>query len=99
MTLSDFKESLDAPLPPTGISVYLEALWYDGKNNWQKAHSLIDQLEGKTAAWVHAYLHRKEGDKFNAGYWYNKAGKKVCSLSLDEEWDELVIELLKLESA
>ncbi|MDB5014266.1 MAG: hypothetical protein JWQ25_2468 [Daejeonella sp.] len=61
----------------------------------KKAHSLIDQLDGKTAAWVHAYLHRKEGDKFNADYWYNRAGKNVSSLSLDNEWEELVNELLK----
>ena len=94
MTLADFKESLQTPIPPTGISVYLEALWYDGKNNWPKAHSLIDQLDGNTAAWVHAYLHRKEGDTFNAGYWYKRAGKTVCKESVEKEWGALVDELL-----
>lgn len=94
MTVLNFKESLKTLSPPTGICIYLQALWYDAKNDWQKAHSLIDKIDGRTAAWVHAYLHRKEGDQYNASYWYNRAGRKACLSSLEEEWNELVEELL-----
>jgi hypothetical protein len=70
--------------------VYLESLWYDGKGDWEKSHNTIQYVENKNAAWIHAYLHRKEGDTGNADYWYNKAGKKRPSVSLEEEWESLV---------
>jgi hypothetical protein len=68
----------------------LRALWYDGKGDWKKAHDQVDHLSGKNAARVHAYLHRKEGDLWNADYWYSKAGETRPNLSLEEEWEELV---------
>lgn len=68
----------------------LHALWLDGKGLWEKAHDLIDQLPGKSAARVHAYLHRKEGDQWNADYWYRRAGESRPNLTLDQEWEELV---------
>jgi hypothetical protein len=68
----------------------LLALWYDAKDDWKSAHDQVDQLSGKNAARVHAYLHRKEGDLWNADYWYSKAGEKRPNLSLEEEWEELV---------
>lgn len=71
------------------------ALWFDGKGDWDKAHDQVDQLSGKTAARVHAYLHRKEGDLWNADYWYAKAGEKRPSMSLDEEWKDLVERFLR----
>ena len=90
MTVENFKASLNSASPPKDISVYLTALWHDAKNNWVAAHDLINDLQGKDAAWVHAYLHRKEGDQWNAQYWYNRAQKPVFRLSLDEEWNQLV---------
>ncbi len=94
MNLPDFKVLLTTELPPAGSSVYLQALWYDAKGNWEKAHELIQDLKDKDASWIHAYLHRKEDDIWNADYWYKKAGKKRPSLSLAEEWDEISAALL-----
>ena len=94
MNLHDFKQSLQALNVPSDASVYLKALWHDAKGNWEKAHELIQDLPDKTASWIHAYLHRKEGDTWNADYWYSKAGRKRPSVSLEEEWDQIVIELL-----
>lgn len=94
-TLSSFKESLSLNEPPKNLSVYLTALWYDAKGEWNKAHNLIDHLEDKTAYTVHAYLHRKEGDKWNANYWYSKAGKTMPETSLDEEWETIATALLQ----
>ena len=67
--LTKFKDSLLAAQVPDGLSVFLQALWYDAKGNWEAAHDLIDQLQDKNAAHLHAYLHRKEGDNWNADYW------------------------------
>ena len=90
MTIEAFKESLSSEKVPTGLSVHLQALWYDAKGDWDKAHGLIDSLPDKDSAYLHAYLHRKEGDMGNAGYWYNKAGKLFSSKTLEEEWEELL---------
>jgi hypothetical protein len=92
--LHDFKQSLQALNSPAGVSVYLKALWHDANGEWEKAHELIQDLPDKTASWIHAYLHRKEGDSWNADYWYNRAGRKRPSISLDEEWNQIVTELL-----
>lgn len=93
MNLISFKESLSTGLP-TGSSVYLQALWYDAKGDWKKAHDLIQDTPDKNASWIHAYLHRKEGDIWNADYWYSKAGKKRPLFSLEEEWEQIVSALL-----
>lgn len=90
MNLETFKETISSKQPPSNLSVYAQALWYDAKGNWSKAHELIQDLPDKSAAWVHAYLHRKEGDLFNADYWYRKAGKARPNFSLPEEWEQLV---------
>jgi hypothetical protein len=94
MNLSVFKESLAEHKPPTNASVYLNALWYDAKGDWDKAHKLIQDVDDKAASWIHAYLHRKEGDTGNADYWYSRAGKKRPPLSLEEEWEEIVAALI-----
>ena len=94
MELSAFKASLIDSQPPAGISVYLEALWYDAKRDWNKAHKLVQDIEDRNAAWIHAYLHRKEGDTVNADYWYRRAGKQRAVVSLDEEWEQIVVALL-----
>jgi hypothetical protein len=93
MTIEQFKESLEKTVPP-GLSVYLESLWYDGNGDWEKSHTIIQDVEDKSAAWIHAYLHRKEGDIWNADYWYRRAGKTRPAVSLDKEWEELVNALL-----
>lgn len=89
MHLSTFTESLRGNSPPE-LSVYLKALWFDAKDNWKSAHNLVDDLDDKKACWVHAYLHRKEGDIWNADYWYNRAGKTRPSDSSNDEWEKLV---------
>ena len=94
MNVALFKESLVENKPLTYASVYLNALWYDAKGDWDKAHKLIQDVDDKNASWIHAYLHRKEGDTGNADYWYSRAGKKRSSLSLEEEWQEIVAALI-----
>lgn len=94
MNFASFQSSLSGNAPPASMNAYLQSLWYDGKNDWQKAHSIIQDIEDKTAAWIHAYLHRKEGDKSNAGYWYNRAGKPMPVYSLEKEWEAIVNALL-----
>ncbi len=73
----------------------LKALWYDGNGDWRKAHDEVDGLDGKDAARIHAYLHRKEGDEWNTGYWYRRSGEEMCNLTLREEWVELLRRHLK----
>jgi hypothetical protein len=85
-----FKESLSLNKPPEDASVYLQALWYDAKSDWDNAHKLIQEVDDNNAAWIHAYLHRKEEDIGNADYWYRRAGKKRPSVSLEKEWEEIV---------
>jgi hypothetical protein len=85
-----FKESLALNAPDKQLSLILKSLWYDAKGDWKKAHDLVDQLPGTDAAWVHAYLHRKEGDIWNADYWYAKAKKTRPAISLEAEWESLV---------
>jgi hypothetical protein len=94
MTFQQFNASLTSTQPPQ-MDVLLTSLWYDAKENWEKAHDLVNDLGGKDAAWVHAYLHRKEGDLGNASYWYHRANKKVATSSLEEEWEEIVKALLR----
>lgn len=89
MTITSFKESLAAGTPPAQVSIYLKALWYDVKGDWERAHQLIQDLTDGNAAWIHAYLHRKEGDLWNADYWYRNAHRHRPAISLQEEWEEL----------
>ena len=90
MTLDDFRNSLTAPNPPAGLTVALTGLWWAAKGDWTRAHESAQQDEGIEGSWVHAYLHRKEGDQSNAAYWYSRAGKPVCRESLDAEWVSIV---------
>lgn len=90
MSTDDFKKTLSDVSPHGNWSPYLLSLWYDGKKDWERAHTLIQDIEDRHAAWIHAYLHRAEGDTWNADYWYNRAGKKRPALSLQQEWEELV---------
>jgi hypothetical protein len=88
--MKSFKESLSQDAPDPQLSTILKSLWYDAKGDWKRAHDFVDQLPGSDAAWVHAYLHRKEGDVWNADYWYARAKKTRPSYSLEEEWTNLV---------
>lgn len=95
MTFEDFKQTLSGEQLPQNLSVHLQALWYDAKGDWQTAHNLIDHLEDRTSAHVHAYLHRVEGDLWNAGYWYNRAKQPEYEGTLQAEWESLVQMLLR----
>ncbi len=94
MNLSLFKESLSGNEPLKTVSIYLKALWHDAKGDWDKAHVLIQDVEDKNASWIHAYLHRKEGDTGNAAYWYRRAGQNISNISLEKEWEEIVAALI-----
>ncbi len=94
MTLQDFTDSLENESPPAGLSPALTALWIDGRGDWDKAHRTVQNETSREASWVHAYLHRKEGDDANAGYWYSRAAKGPFFGSLDDEWREIVTDLL-----
>lgn len=91
--IADFLKAEDKV---SGFNATIKALWYDGNGNWEKAHDEVDGLDGKAAARIHAYLHRKEGDQWNANYWYRRAGETMPNLTLDEEWVELLSRYLKL---
>lgn len=90
MTLDKFKSSLSRDEVPPGLSIELVSLWHDGKGDWNMSHEVIQDINSKNAAWIHAYLHRKEGDRGNAQYWYSRANKTMPEMSLDEEWNVLV---------
>jgi len=94
MTFDEFRQSLTATEPPSGLSQALAGLWWDGKGDWKRAHESAQQDEGRDGSWVHAYLHRKEGDQSNAAYWYSRAGKPVCREPLDAEWLSIVTHLI-----
>ncbi len=94
MTIEQFRATLQQTTPPAGLAPLLIALWWDAKGDWNTAHQLADEVGNRDAAWVHAYLHRKEGDAGNAGYWYGQAGRPHSQLSLDAEWTEIAGYLL-----
>jgi len=94
MTFRDFRASLSDNAPPTDLGPALVGLWWDAKGDWGKAHESAQQDEGPAGSWVHAYLHRKEGDISNAGYWYSRAGKPLAETPLTAEWDEICLALL-----
>ena len=94
MTVEEFRDSLSQSAPPPELDHALAGLWWDARGDWTRAHESAQQDEGPAGSWVHAYLHRKEGDIANAGYWYGRAGKPRCHSSLDEEWQAIVKALL-----
>ena len=92
MTLQEFRASLPGGEPPRDFA--LAGLWWDAKGDWARAHESAQQDEGPAGSWVHAYLHRKEGDLSNARYWYRRAGKREAKDSLEQEWEEIANALL-----
>jgi hypothetical protein len=95
MGFEEFQSSVAESEPGAELSPALVALWWDAKGDWAKAHEVAQQGESADHAWVHAYLHRKEGDAANAGYWYGRARKLVFKGPLEEEWREIASALLQ----
>ncbi len=94
MDLSTFKKTLDQDAPPADLGPALAALWHAAKGDWDRAHRLAQSQKDAVGAWVHAYLHRVEGDLSNAGYWNRRAEKPQSSAPLKQEWDEIAGALL-----
>jgi hypothetical protein len=97
MNVDDFKSSVNGSEPHNGLPATLQALWWDAKGDWARAHSLVDELETPEGMSVHAYLHRKEGDASNADYWYRRAGRGFHRPALEDEWGALAEGLLSRE--
>lgn len=93
MTLDEFRASLSQDAPPN-LSPPLRGLWYDARGDWEQAHKTVQDDPSAESAWVHAYLHRKEGDIGNAHYWYRRAGKPPCTDTLEHEWEQIAAALL-----
>jgi hypothetical protein len=94
VTLAEFTESALGPQPPPGLTAPLLALWHDRRGDWEAAHQTAQDIDDPDGAWIHAYLHRKEGDLANAGYWYRRAKRSECTDSLDAEWAAIVSAML-----
>jgi hypothetical protein len=94
MTLEQFRQSLQREDPPGDLSLAVAGLWWDAKGDWKRAHESAQQDEGSAGSWVHAYLHRKEGDSSNAAYWYRRAGKPPSRSPLEQEWLSITESLL-----
>jgi len=94
MNIVEFKTSVSRSSPPAGLAPPLEALWWAAKDDWDKAHGIVMKQDSREAAWVHAYLHRVEGDLDNAGYWYRKARRPAKSGPLPAEWAAIAAALL-----
>ena len=93
MTLEEFKATLSRDGAP-GVAPLLDALWHDARGAWNRAHEIAQDVGDTSGAWVHAYLHRKEGDPGNAAYWYRQAGQPVATDSLEAEWNRIATALL-----
>ena len=93
MKIEEFKQLNSQQV--TSYSLALQALWHDYQGDWHSSHKLIDRESDKDCAWVHAYLHRVEGDLWNARYWYRRSGKPESKLSLTEERQQITQALLK----
>ena len=94
MTLDEFKTTLSEASPPS-VTAVLCALWHDARSDWDAAHKVAQDVDDESGAWVHAYLHRKEGDLGNARYWYQRANQPEATDSLEAEWDRIVTALLR----
>ncbi|MEM8968203.1 MAG: hypothetical protein AAGE93_17425 [Bacteroidota bacterium] len=94
MNIEEYQASLQDSAVPPHIDTPLQALWYAAKDNWDKAHALVQDEDDANSAWVHAYLHRVEGDSFNAQYWYNRANRPMPDEPLAKEWIMIVSTLV-----
>ena len=91
---SEFEYSLDHDQPPGLWPESLQALWWEGKGSWANAHNIAQDIHSNIGNWIHAYLHRKEGDEWNAGYWYQRAGLSFPTKTLEEEFRDLVLYII-----
>ena len=94
MKPADFENSLREQQPPAGLPPLLQALWWDARDNWEQAHTLAQDVNSPDGAWVHAYLHRRQGDDGNAAYWYRQANRTASREPLDAERRAIVESLL-----
>jgi len=95
MTLDEFNKSVTtASHPPKGLDLALQALWWDAKGDWEQAHKIAQDNPSPNTSWVHAFLHRKEGDETNASYWYAKAVKPMAQGPFLTERDRIAAILL-----
>jgi hypothetical protein len=95
VSMADFRASVAGAAPAPSCAPPLAALWWAAKGEWDTAHRLVQDESTRDAAWVHAYLHRVEGDLGNAGYWYRQAGQPVAKDALDAEWERIVSTLIE----
>ncbi|WP_428393082.1 hypothetical protein [Lichenicoccus sp.] len=94
-TIAQFRASLVDPSPPAALDLALQALWWEAKGDWERAHDCVQQQEGTARGdWMHAHLHRVEGDGGNASYWYRRAGQAVPTVSVEDEWRIMTARLL-----
>jgi hypothetical protein len=93
--MAEFKASLSGATPAQHLDAPLAALWWAAKGGWNEAHKIVQDEATADAAWVHAYLHRVEGDSANAGYWYRQAGKPAAAGALETEWERMTSALLR----
>ncbi|MFK7812506.1 MAG: hypothetical protein AB8B59_08430 [Maribacter sp.] len=91
----EFLKTLENDFPKSDWPEALKSLWYDAKGDWEASHNIAQDMYTEMGSWIHAYLHRKEGDKFNAGYWYRQAGKKYPNETLAEEQEQMVAFILE----
>ena len=95
MTIDEFTQLMERQEKcPSCLPSALQALWYDKKGDWDKAHQIVQNASDTYSAWVHAYLHRKEGDLFNARHWYKRSGQPECKEDLHQEWEQIATNLL-----
>jgi hypothetical protein len=95
VSAADFKASLSGAAPAPGLDAPLAGLWWAAKGDWDQAHRIVQDDPSRDAAWVHAYLHRVEGDLGNAGYWYRQAGRPAATDSLESEWQRIASALIE----
>jgi hypothetical protein len=98
MDLSEFLKTIESDQPPAGLSDLLRSLWWDRKKDWDTAHSIAQEIPSAQGSAVHAYLHREEGVLWNADHWYSRAGRKRPEIPLEQEWENLVDEMLKTKA-
>ncbi len=94
MTLDDYIASLKNERPSPELPAPLQALWHEARGDWASAHRIVQGEDTAEAAWVHAYLHRKEGDAANAAYWYRRSKRPVSTEALENEWRSIVTDLI-----
>jgi hypothetical protein len=95
MDLKEFKSTVFSGKMPAGLTEALQAMWHDAAGNWDRAHDIAQDIHSAEGSWIHAYLHRKEGDTGNASYWYHRANQPACKTALEEEWEQIATALLQ----